>query len=122
MRQLVNWFRRKQMERDLDRELQYHLDRRITDFKLVADRFHIRFPLLAALFSQDAFVYHHRGALAHAGHWSCHSDLLAGGSGVAALASGPPAGTACPDRLERRLGREWLRQFESDVLSHLPRS
>jgi hypothetical protein len=33
MRQLVNWFRRKQMERDLDRELQYHLDRRITDFK-----------------------------------------------------------------------------------------
>ena len=33
MRQLVNWFRRKQMERDLDRELQYHLDRRITDLK-----------------------------------------------------------------------------------------
>jgi predicted permease len=33
MRQLVNWFRRKQMERDLARELQYHLDRRITDFK-----------------------------------------------------------------------------------------
>jgi predicted permease len=33
MRQLLNWFRRKQMERDLDRELQYHLDRRITDFK-----------------------------------------------------------------------------------------
>src|SRR5215471_5779432 len=32
MRQLVNWFRRKQMERDLDRELQYHLDRRITEF------------------------------------------------------------------------------------------
>jgi predicted permease len=33
MRQLVNWFRRKQMERDLDRELQYHLDRRITGLK-----------------------------------------------------------------------------------------
>ena len=33
MRQLVNWFRRKQMDRDLDRELQYHLDRRITDLK-----------------------------------------------------------------------------------------
>ena len=33
MRQLLNWFRRKQMDRDLDRELQYHLDRRITDFK-----------------------------------------------------------------------------------------
>ena len=31
MRQLVNWFRRKQLERDLERELQYHLDRRITD-------------------------------------------------------------------------------------------
>ena len=31
MRQLVNWFRRKQMERDLDREVQYHLDRRIMD-------------------------------------------------------------------------------------------
>jgi predicted permease len=33
MRQLVNWFRRKQLERDLDRELQYHLNRRITDLK-----------------------------------------------------------------------------------------
>ena len=33
MRQLVNWFRRQQMERDLDRELQYHLDRRITDLR-----------------------------------------------------------------------------------------
>ena len=33
MRQLVNWFRRKQMDRDLDRELQYHLDRRITDLR-----------------------------------------------------------------------------------------
>src|SRR5215469_18618247 len=33
MRQLVNWFRRKRMERDLDRELRYHLDRRITDLK-----------------------------------------------------------------------------------------
>src|SRR5581483_6854139 len=33
MRQLVNWFRRKRLDRDLDRELQYHLDRRITDLK-----------------------------------------------------------------------------------------
>jgi predicted permease len=33
MRQLVNWFRRKQLERDLERELQYHLDRRVTDFE-----------------------------------------------------------------------------------------
>lgn len=33
MRQLVNWFRRKQMERDLDRELQYHLNRRIADLR-----------------------------------------------------------------------------------------
>ena len=33
MRQLVNWFRRKQLERNLDRELQYHLDRRIADLK-----------------------------------------------------------------------------------------
>jgi len=33
MRQLLNWFRRKKLERDLDRELQYHLDRRITDLK-----------------------------------------------------------------------------------------
>src|SRR5579872_2423468 len=103
MRQLVNWFRRKQMDRDLDRELQYHLDRRITDFKefgiagpgssqasnagvewhrenargsarhlapLVVDRFHIRLPLLGALLSQDALIYHYRRALAHAGHWS----------------------------------------------------
>src|SRR5215831_1147838 len=33
MRQVVNWFRRKQMERDLDRELQYHLERRIVDLR-----------------------------------------------------------------------------------------
>src|SRR5215472_4687154 len=33
MRQLVNWFRRKRLERELDRELHYHLERRITDLK-----------------------------------------------------------------------------------------
>jgi predicted permease len=33
MRQLVNWFRRKKLEGELDRELRYHLDRRITDLK-----------------------------------------------------------------------------------------
>jgi predicted permease len=33
MKQLVNWFRRKQLERDLDRELRYHLDRRVTDLQ-----------------------------------------------------------------------------------------
>jgi hypothetical protein len=33
MRQLVNWFRRKQLERDLERELHYHLERRITDLE-----------------------------------------------------------------------------------------
>jgi predicted permease len=33
MRKLVNWFRRRQLERDLDRELQYHLDRRIADLE-----------------------------------------------------------------------------------------
>ena len=33
MRQLVNWFRRKRLGRELDRELQYHLERRITDLK-----------------------------------------------------------------------------------------
>jgi predicted permease len=33
MRQLVNWFRRKRLGRELDRELQYHLECRITDLK-----------------------------------------------------------------------------------------
>ncbi len=33
MRQLVNWFRRRQMERGLDRELRYHLERRTLDFE-----------------------------------------------------------------------------------------
>jgi len=33
MRQLANWFRRKKLEGDLDRELRYHLDRRITDLE-----------------------------------------------------------------------------------------
>jgi predicted permease len=33
MRQLANWFRRKKMESGLDRELRYHLDRRIIDLE-----------------------------------------------------------------------------------------
>src|SRR6516225_10143830 len=33
MRQLANWFHRKKLEGDLDRELRYHLDRRITDLE-----------------------------------------------------------------------------------------
>ena len=31
MRQLLNWFRRGNLERGLDRELQYHIDRRVSD-------------------------------------------------------------------------------------------
>lgn len=31
MMQLINWFHRKSLERGLDRELQYHLDRRVAD-------------------------------------------------------------------------------------------
>ena len=31
--QLANWFRRKKLESDLDRELRYHLDRRIIDLE-----------------------------------------------------------------------------------------
>src|SRR5437660_2441338 len=33
MWQLANWFRRKKLESDLDRELSYHLDRRIIDLE-----------------------------------------------------------------------------------------
>ncbi|HZQ53006.1 MAG TPA: ABC transporter permease [Bryobacteraceae bacterium] len=33
MRQLANWFRRKKLESGLDRELRYHLDRRIMDLE-----------------------------------------------------------------------------------------
>jgi predicted permease len=33
MRQLVNWFRRKKLEGELDRELRYHLDRRVRDLE-----------------------------------------------------------------------------------------
>ncbi|MBV8571002.1 MAG: ABC transporter permease, partial [Acidobacteriaceae bacterium] len=33
MRHLANWFRRKELERGLDRELRYHLERRIVDFE-----------------------------------------------------------------------------------------
>ena len=35
MKQLANWFRRKKLETSLDRELSYHLERRITDFQRV---------------------------------------------------------------------------------------
>src|SRR5688572_19491095 len=31
MRQLKNWFRRKDLESGLDRELEYHIDRRVSD-------------------------------------------------------------------------------------------
>ncbi len=33
MTQLANWFRRKKLESGLDRELRYHLDRRIIDLE-----------------------------------------------------------------------------------------
>src|SRR5215470_13898210 len=33
MKQLANWFRRRQLEGDLDRELRYHLERRVTDLE-----------------------------------------------------------------------------------------
>ena len=33
MRQLANWFRRKKLESGVDRELRYHLDRRIIDLE-----------------------------------------------------------------------------------------
>src|SRR5215831_20291497 len=31
MNRILNWFRRRRLEGDLDRELQYHVDRRVTD-------------------------------------------------------------------------------------------
>ena len=31
MKRLLNWFRLRRLEGDLDRELQYHIDRRVTD-------------------------------------------------------------------------------------------
>ena len=31
MNRIVNWFRLRRLEGDLDRELQYHIDRRMTD-------------------------------------------------------------------------------------------
>src|SRR6266567_9581378 len=31
MKRLLNWFRLRRLENDLDRELQYHIDRRVTD-------------------------------------------------------------------------------------------
>ena len=31
MKQLLNWFRRRKLESDLDRELKYHIDRRVSD-------------------------------------------------------------------------------------------
>ena len=34
MRQLLNWFRRGNLESGLDRELQYHIDRRVSDLML----------------------------------------------------------------------------------------
>ncbi len=34
MRQLLNWFRRGNLESGLERELQYHIDRRVSDLVL----------------------------------------------------------------------------------------
>ena len=33
MKKLLNWFRRKSLESGLQRELDYHLERRISDFE-----------------------------------------------------------------------------------------
>jgi len=34
MNRLLNWFRRRDLERDLNRELKYHFDRRVSDLIL----------------------------------------------------------------------------------------
>src|SRR3989441_1206341 len=34
MNQLLNWFRRRELERDLERELKYHIERRVCDLRL----------------------------------------------------------------------------------------
>jgi hypothetical protein len=34
MKQLLNWFRLRRLESDLDRELKYHIDRRMSDLML----------------------------------------------------------------------------------------
>src|SRR3982751_5922477 len=31
MKRILNWFRRRKLESDLDRELKYHIDRRVSD-------------------------------------------------------------------------------------------
>src|ERR1041384_3984878 len=31
MKRILNWFRQRKLENELDRELQYHIDRRVTD-------------------------------------------------------------------------------------------
>ncbi len=33
MKQLLNWFRRRNLESGLNRELRYHMDRRIADLQ-----------------------------------------------------------------------------------------
>ena len=40
MKRILNWFRLGRLDGDLDRELQYHIDRRVTD--LIAERPKIR--------------------------------------------------------------------------------
>ena len=88
----------------------------------MAAGFRLRSPLHRAIFSQDAIVHRYRRTLAHARHWSDDSDLLPRGPGAAARAACAPAGAAGFSRLERRSGRQWLRQSESHVVSHMPRS
>src|SRR5262249_44414412 len=34
MKRLLNWFRLRSLERDLDRELNYHIERRVSDLTL----------------------------------------------------------------------------------------
>src|SRR6266498_2317488 len=34
MKRMLNWFRLRKLESDLDRELKYHIDRRVSDLKL----------------------------------------------------------------------------------------
>ena len=137
MRQLLNWFRRGDLERGLDRELGYHVDRRVSDLMhaglpeqearrqarlelggLTQVREEVRDVWLtrwlrdfvqdlrfsARSFCPHSVVHGDRRAFAGTRHWSDDGDLLPGGSGAAARASGPRTESTGPDRLEGRSG------------------
>src|SRR5215471_12665498 len=139
MNRILNWLRLRKLESDLDRELEYHIDRRVSDLihsglpepearrraalelgGATQIREEVR-DIWLTRWLRDV-VYGNGSAFARAGNWSDDCHLLSCRSGGSARAPGRPPRAPCSHRLERRSTGRDLRQFQLNVVPDLPRS